>query len=161
MWYDFLSKSNNCPSKLISLILYYTRTSLVGQLVKNLLAMQETWVLFLGREDSLEKEMATHSSVLTWRIPWTEEPGGLQPWGCRVRYNSEAKQQQLNLGLQAVNSVTIGTRPLLSCLVITVSSLHTWTPVSVAPRTLLLGGYPPSLSCRWPLPKSLSPPILS
>ena len=49
----------------------------MGQLVKNLLAMQETWVLFLGREDSLEKEMATHSSVLTWRIPWTEEPGGL------------------------------------------------------------------------------------
>ena len=81
MWYDFLSKSNNCPSKLISLILYYTRTSLVGQLVKNLLAMQETWVLFLGREDSLEKEMATHSSVLTWRIPWTEEPGGLPSVG--------------------------------------------------------------------------------
>ena len=39
--------------------------------------MQETWVQFLGREDALEKEMATHSSILAWRIPWTEEPGGL------------------------------------------------------------------------------------
>ena len=45
--------------------------------VKNLLAMQETQVQSLGRENSLEKEMATHSSILTWRIPWTEEPGGL------------------------------------------------------------------------------------
>ena len=48
-------------------------------MVKNLPAMQETWVRSLGREDSLEKEMATHSSILVWRIPWTEEPGGL--WG--------------------------------------------------------------------------------
>ena len=53
----------------------------MGQLVKNLLAMQETWVRFLGREDPLEKEMATHSSVLAWRIPWTEEPGGLHSPG--------------------------------------------------------------------------------
>ena len=43
--------------------------------------MQETWVGSLGQEDSLEKEMATHSSILTWRIPWTEEPGGLQSVG--------------------------------------------------------------------------------
>ena len=48
--------------------------SLVAQLVKNLPATQETWVLFLGREDPMEKEMATHSSILAWRIPWTEEP---------------------------------------------------------------------------------------
>ena len=47
-------------------------------MVKNLLAMQETWVHSLGGEDPLEKEMATHSSILAWRIPWTEEPGGLQ-----------------------------------------------------------------------------------
>ena len=45
--------------------------------VKCLLAMQETWVRSLGWEDSLEKEMETHSSILAWRIPWTEEPGGL------------------------------------------------------------------------------------
>ena len=43
--------------------------------------MQETWVLFLGWEDALEKEMATHSSILAWRIPWTEEPGGLKSMG--------------------------------------------------------------------------------
>ena len=51
--------------------------SLVAQMVKNLPAMQETWVQSLGQEDSLEKEMATHSSMLAWEIPWTEEPGGL------------------------------------------------------------------------------------
>ena len=51
---------------------------MVSQLVKNLPAMQETWVRFLGRRDPLEKEMATHTSFLAWRIPWTEEPGGLQ-----------------------------------------------------------------------------------
>ena len=44
-------------------------------MIKNLLAMQETWVQFLGQEDPLEKEMATHSSILAWEIPWTEEPG--------------------------------------------------------------------------------------
>ena len=53
---------------------------LVAQTVKNLFAMQETWVRFLGREGSLEKEMATHSSILAWKIPWTEEPGELQSW---------------------------------------------------------------------------------
>ena len=52
--------------------------SLVAQLVKNLPAMRETWVRSLGWEDPLEKEMATHSSILAWRIPWIEEPGGLQ-----------------------------------------------------------------------------------
>jgi len=46
-------------------------------MVKNLPAMQETWVPSQGQEDPLEKEMATHSSSLSWRIPWTEEPGGL------------------------------------------------------------------------------------
>ena len=59
------------------------RASLVAQLVKTLLAMQETWVKFLGREGPLEKEMATYFSILAWRIPRTEEPGRLQssPWG--------------------------------------------------------------------------------
>ena len=56
-------------------------TKPAGLLVKNPLAMQETWVQSLGREDPLEKEMATHSNILAWRIPWTEEPGGLyNPW---------------------------------------------------------------------------------
>ena len=53
--------------------------SLVAQTVKNLPAMQETWVRSLGQEDPLEKGMATHTSILAWKIPWTEEPGGLQP----------------------------------------------------------------------------------
>ena len=51
--------------------------SLVAQTVKKPLAIQETWVQSLGQEDPLEKGMATHSSILAWRIPWTEEPGGL------------------------------------------------------------------------------------
>ena len=50
-------------------------------MVKNLPAVQETWVQTLGREDPLEKEMATHSSILVWEVPWTEEPGGLQSMG--------------------------------------------------------------------------------
>ena len=52
-----------------------------GSDVKNLPAIQETWVQSLGQEDLLEKEMATHSSILAWRIPWTEEPGRLQSMG--------------------------------------------------------------------------------
>ena len=55
--------------------------SLAAQLVKNLPAMWETWVHSLGPEDPLQKETATHSSILAWEIPWTEEPGGLQPMG--------------------------------------------------------------------------------
>ena len=51
------------------------------QMVENLLETQETWVRSLGQEDPLEKDMATHSSILAWRIPWTEEPGGLQSTG--------------------------------------------------------------------------------
>ena len=57
-------------------------------MVKNLPAVQETWVQSLGWEDPLEKEMATHSSILAWRIPRTEEPGGLQSMGSqRVGHN--------------------------------------------------------------------------
>ena len=57
------------------------RASLVAQLVKNLSAMQETQIQSLGQEDPVEKEMATHSSILAWIVPWTEEPGGLQSMG--------------------------------------------------------------------------------
>ena len=55
----------------------------MGDLVKmqNLLLRRQRWVRFLGQEDPLEKEMATHSSILAWKIPWTEEPGGLQSMG--------------------------------------------------------------------------------
>ena len=54
------------------------------QIVKNLLSMWETWVQSLGWEDPLEKEMTTHSSILAWEIPWTEEPGGLQSTGLQT-----------------------------------------------------------------------------
>ena len=57
------------------------RASLVAQMVKNLPVIQETWVRFLGWEDPLEKEMATHSSIPAWRIPWTEEPDSPQSMG--------------------------------------------------------------------------------
>ena len=60
----------------------------MGQTVKNWPAVQEIQVRFLSGEDPLEEEMATHSSILAWRIPWTEEPGGLQSLGLqRVRHN--------------------------------------------------------------------------
>ena len=53
----------------------------MAQMVENLPAVQETWVLSLGRENPLEKDMASPSNILAWRIPWTEEPGGLQSMG--------------------------------------------------------------------------------
>ena len=57
-------------------------------MVKDLSALQEIWVRSLGWEDPLEKEMATYSSILAWRIPWTEEPGGLQSMGShRIRHD--------------------------------------------------------------------------
>ena len=62
----------------------------MAQLVKNPPALQETPVGFLGQEDPLEKDMATHSSILAWRIPWTEEPGRLQSMG------SQKSQTQLS-----------------------------------------------------------------
>ena len=62
--------------------------SLVAQMVKNLPEMQETWVSSLVQEDPLEKGMATHSSILAWRISWPEEPGGLESMGLqRVRHD--------------------------------------------------------------------------
>ena len=63
-------------------------TSLVAQMVKHLPTMCETWVQPLSQEDPLEKEMATHSTILAWKIPWAEEPGGLQSMGSqRVRHD--------------------------------------------------------------------------
>ena len=60
----------------------------MAQTVKSLSAMQETWVQSLGWEDPLEEKMATHSSSLVWRVPWTEEPGGLQTMGLeRIGYD--------------------------------------------------------------------------
>ena len=72
-------------------------TSLVSQMVKRLPPMRGTWVQSLGREDFLEKEMATHSGILAWRIPWTEEPGRLQSIG--------SQSWDLTEGLSSSNSM--------------------------------------------------------
>ena len=81
--------------------------SLVMQMVKNLPIMQETWVRSLGREDPLEKGMAINSSIFAWRIPWTEEPGGLySPWGhkgaCGILF------PRLGIGTHAFCSASMG-----------------------------------------------------
>ena len=69
-----------------------TMVSLMAQIVKNLPTRRETWVQSLGQEDPLEEGMATHSSILAWRIPWTQEPGRLQPIGSqRVRHDWPSK----------------------------------------------------------------------
>ena len=87
---DLLSpKNSNIYSS--SHITYWSSrdfNSLVAQMVNNLPSVQETWVRSLGQEDPLEEEMAIHSLLLAWRIPWTQEPGSSSPWGCkRVRHN--------------------------------------------------------------------------
>ena len=75
------------PNPQCDFIYQYGFSSLLAQMLKNMPAIQETWVWSL-QADPLEKEMATHSSILAWRIPWTEEPGGLQSmWSQRVRHN--------------------------------------------------------------------------
>ena len=73
-WLDLLAVQGT----LKSLLQHHNWASLVAQRLKHLPPMWETWVRSLGREDPLEKEMVAHSSILAWRIPWTEEPGGLQ-----------------------------------------------------------------------------------
>ena len=74
-------------------------SSLVAQMVKNLPAMQETQVQPLGQEDPLEEGMATYSSILAWRIPWTEEPGGLQ--------SMESQRAGLNLATKRIGGVCL------------------------------------------------------
>ena len=73
----------------------------MAQTVKHLPAMRETRVQFLGQEDPLEKEMATHSSILPWKIPWTEEPGRPQSMGSQRVVNRETKWSSLNRSLLA------------------------------------------------------------
>ena len=69
-------------------VLYLYWAFLAAQMVEFLPTMQRTWVRFLSREGPLEKEMATHSSILVWKMPWMEEPGGLQSMGSqRVRHD--------------------------------------------------------------------------
>ena len=77
---EYLAESKGvslCVCVCVCVAMYLYWASLVAQTVKNLPVMQEAWVQSLGQEDPLEKEMATHSSILAWRIPWAEEPGRL------------------------------------------------------------------------------------
>ena len=79
---DIWKKVQSQISTLLSSLLFNKEsTSLVAQMVKHMPTMQETWVQSLGQEDLLEKEMATHSHILAWKIPWMEEPGRLQSIG--------------------------------------------------------------------------------
>ena len=73
----------------------HMKATLVIQTIKNLPAMQQTWVQYLCQEDPLEKRMATHSSILAWRISWTENLAGYSPWGHKELDTSE----QLTLSL--------------------------------------------------------------
>ena len=78
---EYLPSALRSTLKIIISFKCHCYSSLVAQTVKNLPAMQETWVLSLGWEDALEKQMATHSSILVWEIPCIEKPGGLQSMG--------------------------------------------------------------------------------
>ena len=90
----------------IHIFMFPLRASLVAQRLKHLPPMLETWVWFLGREDPLEKEMATHSNILAWRIPWTEEPGGLQS----MESQRVGHSWVTSLSLSVINTITA--RPL-------------------------------------------------
>ena len=80
----------------VYIILYVYIYYMVDQRVGNPPAMQETWVQSQGWEVPLEKGIATYSSILAWRIPWTEEPGGYSPWGCKKSDTTEWINTQLN-----------------------------------------------------------------
>ena len=80
---DLVPGLGGSPGEGISYPLQYSWASLVTQKVKNHPAMWDTWVWSLGQKNPLEEGVATHSSILAWRIPWTEEPGGLSLWGCK------------------------------------------------------------------------------
>ena len=90
------------------------RSSLVAQTVKNLPAMQETWVWSLGQKDPLKKGMATYSSILAWRIPWTEEPGGLQSMGLqRVGHDQATNTHTHTHPPQHISTIMISYRIFL------------------------------------------------
>ena len=74
----------------------------VAQMVKNLPAMLETWVRSLGQKNPLEKGIATHSSILAWKIPWTEEPGRYSPWGHK---ESDMTEQLTHFRLCSIHRV--------------------------------------------------------
>ena len=110
-----ISGSGRSTGEGIGYPLQHSWASLVTQLVKNPPAVWETWVRSLGWESPLEESMAIHSSILAWRILWTEEPGGLSPWGLKepdmterlLRSTSEVSKNQARYQLQEDSKVYV------------------------------------------------------
>ena len=102
-------------------------------MVKNLLAMWETWVWYLGREDTLEKGKATHSSILAWRIPWTEEPGRLQSVGSQRVGHDWAT----NIPLRRLSGHTEVASGAIGNLLGVVTTGNTWRDTAQETRQLL------------------------
>ena len=108
--------------KCIIIFCWYVGSSLVAQMVKCLPTMWETWVQFLGWEDLLEKEMATHFSTLAWKILWTEEPGRLPSMGSqRVGHDWVTSLTHSAILFQALGSVTFTFRLLCLLLLLSLS----------------------------------------
>ena len=105
----------DCSTPGLPVLYQLLKASLVTQRLNCLPAMQETWVRSLGREDPLEKEMATHSSILAWKIPWLEEPGGLQSTGLQswTRLSDFTFFFQSLLKLMSIESVMASNHPIL------------------------------------------------
>ena len=123
------------------------RVSLVAQMVKNPLAVQETWVWSLGRGNPLEQGMATHSSTLAWRISWTEEPGGLCPWGCKELDTTEWLTLLAPPPLVAPSFKAISARA--GCSFTTTHSSFLWVHVSqhTSDKVMDLLPLPSPISC--------------
>ena len=99
-----IPESRSSPGEGIGYPPHYSWGSLVAHMVKNLSVKQEMQAQSLGWEDPLEEGMATHSSILAWRIPWTEEPGRLPSMGSqRVRHNLATKQQPCSVELLSLS----------------------------------------------------------
>ena len=112
---DFAKKVRKSQGKALSFA-GTLLASLVAQKIKNPPAMQKTWVQSLGWEDPLEEDTATHPSILAWRIPWTEEPGGLQSTGRTESGLTEATLQQQagrEAGIASLLQVTVTETPSL------------------------------------------------
>ena len=102
----------------MSLLIREEGTSLVAHMVKSLPAMQETWVWSLGLGNPLEKGMATHCSILAWRIPWREESGGLQPMGLqRIRHDWATNTSTINIPLSGGTTVYLSIHLMKDVLV--------------------------------------------
>ena len=128
-------------------------TSMVAQTVKNLSAMQETQVQSLSLEDPLEKGLATHSSILAWTIPWTEEPGGLHilwdlkesehDWATNTQYNRQGTPCSLKLFLSIFTALS---SHILFCFFLIFPASEHWCDIELDPWTPFFS-YPLSLDC--------------